>query len=135
MSRAHALALSLLASACHGERDQAVRSEAGRVAEAVRKLREADGAAKRPLLVALEHETCTAEDVCALRKTCADAYTLQVTALESVAAVRHANEDGKPLPPEAMALLAEASAKLEASNAATKTCADVEGAARRKHGL
>jgi hypothetical protein len=129
------VALSVVAVACHGERDQAIRGEAGKVAEAVRKLREADGAAKRPLLVALQHEACTTEDVCTLRKTCDDAYTLQVTALESVSAVRHANQDGKDLPADAVTLLGEASAKLAASNSATKTCADAEGELRRKYRL
>jgi hypothetical protein len=134
-------ALGLLAAAtaaCHGEREEALRAEAGRVAEAVRKLREAPNPAKPPLRKALDATSCTTEDTCGLKKSCANAYALQERALEGLAAVRHATTGAsaaEPVPSAAAALLSDVTANLERAKTLSKDCADLEGAVRRKYSL
>jgi hypothetical protein len=122
--------------ACHGEGDEARRAEAGRVARAVQALRDAPNDEKRVRLGALRQERCTAEDVCALRDTCVAAYSLEVAALDSIDAVRRATrEPAAPVPSGAGELLARAEAELRRAEGLTKSCADLEGAARRAHRL
>jgi hypothetical protein len=115
-----------------------LRAEAGRVAEAVRKLREAPNPEKAPLRKALEATACTADDICGLKKSCADAYALQEHALEGLSAVRHATTGApaaEPVPSAAAALLSEVTASLERAKTLAKTCADREGEMRRKYSL
>jgi hypothetical protein len=132
-----ALGLGALAFvACHGEADEAHRAEAGRVARAVQSLRDAPNDEKRARLVALRQQPCTVEDVCALRDTCVTAYSLEVEALDSIAAVRRATrEPSAPVPPGAGELLARAETEMHRAEGLTKSCADLEGAARRTHRL
>jgi len=115
-----------------------LRAEAGRVAEAVRKLREAPNPEKAPLRKALEATVCTADDTCGLKKSCAGAYALQERALDGLAAVRHATSGAsaaEPLPSSAAVLLSEVTASLERAKAQAKGCADLEGTVRRKYSL
>ena len=131
-------AASVASVACHGERDEEVRAEAGRVAEAVRKLREAPNAEKAPLRKALEATVCTEADTCGLRKSCAEAYVMQERALEGVSAVRHATSGAsaaEPVASSAAALLSEVTAGLERAKTLAKGCADQEAALRRKYSL
>jgi hypothetical protein len=124
--------------ACHGEREEALRAEAGRVAEAVRKLREAPNPEKAPLRRALEAISCTADDTCGLKKSCSDAYALQERALDGLGAVRHATAGAsaaEPVPNPAVTLLSEVTAGLERAKERAKECADLEGTVRRKYSL
>ena len=122
--------------ACHGEGDQAARSEAGALARGVQVLRDAPNDAKRPFLSALEALPCSAADRCDLKKGCDAAYSLQVQAWDAIAAVRAATRDSTAVvPPEAALLLSRSSADLARASALAKECADLEGAARRRYAL
>jgi hypothetical protein len=121
--------------ACGGEAEQARRSEAGRLAEAVRRLRDAANADKRPFLLLLRETPCVAADACALRKTCVDAYSLETAAFDAIMAVRHATASGSPVPDGAAALLSRSEAELRRAAELTRTCADLEATARRNYRL
>jgi hypothetical protein len=104
----------------------------------VRKLRETPNPEKAPLRKALEATACTADDTCGLKKSCGEAYALQERALDGLAAVRHATAGAsaaEPVPSAAAALLSEVTEKLEHAKTLSKTCADQEGAMRRKYAL
>ena len=127
-------ALSVL-SACHGESVEARRSEAGHIAEAVRVLRAASSTDRRPLLKALEDARCTGVDLCDLKKTCVEAYSLEQSALDGLSAVRHSVEGTDPVPTEATALLARSESDLRRAAELGRACADREGEARRRYSL
>lgn len=129
------LFVAVTALACHGEAAEARRADVARVAEAVRKLRDAPNDEKRPLLLALQQTPCAADDAVKLRKSCSDAYGLQVTALDAVAAVRHAAQGNAPLPPEAAELLARSEADLKRAAQGTTACADLESDLKRRYAI
>jgi len=123
---------------CRGEKDEARRAEAGRITEAVRKLREAPNRAKEPFLLALRSTSCATDDGCELKKTCTDAYLLEQQALDGISAVRRETTGGapaEPVPSAAAALLSRVTLDLERAKTLAKNCADLEGAARRKYSL
>jgi hypothetical protein len=126
-------AVTLVSVACHGEAVEARRAEAGRIAEAVRVLRVAAPEEKRPLLKSLGEIRCSAEDLCALRKSCQDAYALELSATDGIAAVRHAVREPDPVPTEAAALLAQSEGELRRAVDLTKACADSEAETRRRY--
>lgn len=121
--------------ACHGEAAEARRAEAGRIAEAVRALRAAPNDAKRPLLRLLHDAPCSAADLCGLRKSCEDAYGLELSALDGISAVRRAVRTADAVPPEAAQLLTRSEGDLRRAAELTKACADNEGEARRRYSL
>jgi len=131
-----ALVVSLSSvAACHGEREEARRAEAGRIAHAVEALRNAPNEAKRPLLSALERESCSSNDVCAVKKDCTTAYSATLDALDALAAVRHAARDPGPLPSNVAVLLTRTEADLRRAQDLATKCADAEAALRRSHHL
>lgn len=134
-----ALGVSTIVSvACHGERRQELRAEAGRISEAVRKVREASNPEKAPLRKALEATACSADDTCSLKKSCANAYGLQERALDGLSAVKRATTGAsaaEPVPSSAATLLSEVTAELERAKTLAKSCADLEGELRRKYSL
>jgi hypothetical protein len=127
-------ASTALAWACHGEADEARRVEAGRIARAVHTLRVAPNDAKRPLFAALKSEKCSFDEACTFQSTCVSAYQLELDALDSIAAVRR-EMDGPIVTPESVKLLAQAETGLTRAKELSKTCADLEGALRRKYNL
>lgn len=130
--------LCLVSVACRGESEQARRADVARVAEAVRKLRDAPNPAKEPLLKALQSTPCSADDACGLRQTCSDAYSLQARTMEGLSAVRHATthaSEAEPVPSGAAALLSEVVTNLQKAKIAAQNCADREGELRRKYRL
>lgn len=140
MSRARVVApqaalLVLGLVACSRKGTDEARPEAGLVAHAVEQLRKAGNVEKRPFLKALEATACTASDVCSLKKTCTEAYTLEVTALEALAAVRSQVRGGAEIAASAVELLGQAEHDLEAAHDKTKTCADLEAEVRRTYSL
>lgn len=127
-----------LSAACRGEADQAKRSDVARMAEAVRKLREAPNHGRAPLLQALKHTECSAGDACALKQACTEAYALQEHALAGISAVHRETVGGapaEPVPSAAAALLTEVTADLEKAKELAQSCADLEGSMRRKYSL
>ena len=114
---------------------EARRGEAASVARAVEALRQAPNAEKAPFLKALKAAPCDAEDVCALKKACVDAYVLEQAALDAVSAVRARTRTADGLNSDAVDLLANAERDLGRSRELTKACADLEGAARRTYGF
>src|SRR6185503_3950553 len=56
---------------------------AGRLSRAIDGLRDAPNEHKSPRLSALKSEACTAADLCKLKDTCVEAYTVQLRGLES----------------------------------------------------
>lgn len=133
--RALALAAGLSFMGCRGEAVEARRSEAGRLAEAVRLLRGAPSEERRPLLEALASAPCAEPDLCALRKTCADAYALELSARDALGAVRHAAQGAEPVQREAVELLTRSEEDLRRAAELARVCADREGEARRRYSL
>ena len=131
--------LLLLCAGCPGEVAQQGRGEAGRVAHAVRSLREAHNRAKRPRLEELERLKCKDAAVCDLQQTCVTAYRSHLQGVDKSEGVRR-NLDA----PDASAverateLLAEldtAEELLRGARTGTERCAELEGKLRRKHKL
>ncbi len=129
------VAAVLSSVACHGERAEARRGEAGRVTHATEALRWAPHDGKRPFLEALKGLECSGSDLCALKKTCTDAYTLLVEIEDELGAVRRATADARAPAPRAAALLAETEAKLHRSAELARRCADAEAVVRSRYGL
>ncbi len=127
----------MLLAACHGEAEQAHRTEAGRVAHAVESLRNAPNAKKAPYLASLERTPCSVPDVCELKRACVGAYQRQLAALAGVQAVRHAlAADAAPaLAASAAGQLDSAQKDLGAARHDTEHCADLQGAVTRRYGL
>ena len=129
-----------MAAACRNssptEKEEAARAEAGRVAHQVKTLRDADNAQKPVLLRALDQIPCTAPDVCSVKKTCSEAYTLQETALTALSTVRHSVQGLVPgLDQQEALLLSEAEAALGRAKDLAAKCADAEAALRRRYRL
>jgi hypothetical protein len=129
------LGAALLSVACRSESVEARRGEAGGVARAVEALRQAPNAGKAPFLKALQSAPCHAEDVCAVKTACVDAYVLEEAARSALSAVRARTRTADGLTADAVDLLANAEHDLGRSRELTKACADLEAAARRKYGL
>ena len=119
----------------HGEADESRRAEAGRIAEAVRVLRAAPNDGKRPFLKSLREVGCTAEELCALKQSCADAYELEVTAFDGISAVRRSVRGADPVAPDAIELLTKSEANLKRARDLTRACVESEGAVRRRYSL
>jgi hypothetical protein len=137
--RAAAALLLLTLPGCPGEVEQRGRGEAERVARAVSVLREADNAAKRPLLNALSAQRCTEPPVCELQRTCAEAYRGHLDGVQKSEAVRQkldAPEGGAPLQSaELLQELDTAEHMLHMARESVRQCADLEGKLRRKYRL
>jgi hypothetical protein len=127
--------LGNLVTGCKLESEEARRGEAGNVTHAVEALRNAPNESKRPFLTALESTTCRSDDVCALKKTCVEAYSLELGALDALSAVRKDTSGGDSLGTAAVELLGRAEQDLTRSHDLATTCADLEGAARRRYAL
>lgn len=132
-----ALTALVLLSACHGEAEQAHRTEAGRIAHAVENLRNAPNARKAPYLTSLERMPCSVPDVCELKRTCVDAYQRQLSVLASVQAVRHElKHDAAPAAAASAAgVLDSAQKALLDARRRTEHCADLQGTVSRRYGL
>lgn len=130
------MALALL-TACHGEAEQAHRTEAGRVAHAVDNLRNASNAKKGPFLTSLERMPCSVPDVCELKRTCVDAYQRQLKALAGVRAVRRslARDAAPGAAASAAGVLDSAQKELVDAKHRTEHCADLQGTVTRRYGL
>ncbi len=129
--------MSLLLSCCHGEAEQAHRTEAGRFAHAVDSLRKAPNDDKAPYLAALERMPCSVPDVCQLKRACVDAYQRQLRGLAAVRVARRLlDADGGPAQAaSAAAGLASAPKVLSDARQRARHCADLEGAVARHYGL
>ena len=139
-TRAALLIAAALLVACRNgastETAEAVRSEAGRAVHQVKVLRDADNAQKPVLLKALDQIPCAAPDVCSVKKTCSEAYTLQETALTALSTVRHSAEGLVPgTDKDEALLLSEAEAALGRAKDLAAKCADAEAALRRRYRL
>ena len=138
-TRALLIVFASIVSSCRNgssptEKDEAARAEAGHVARQVKLLRDADNAQKPVLLKALDQTPCTLDGVCAVKRTCSEAYTLQETALDALSAVRHALQGVAPgMDERETALLSQAEAALTRAKELTTKCADLEAALRRQY--
>ena len=114
----------------------------------MKQLRDAPVETRAPLLDALEHTGCAAEDACDVLRRCLDAYRRESEARRAIDAaragiapsrapsVRGGADLGATLDPRLIEkLLDEARRDLDASLALTKACADLEAALRRRHSL
>jgi hypothetical protein len=120
--------------ACDGTQQAAERSDADRVAHAVRLLREAPNDAKRPLLRALEGVECTSPRACEVRERCLEGYGSYLEALDAIATARRAlARDGGAAADERTALLlAVAQRKLKQAEVAVERCTVLSAALVRK---
>jgi hypothetical protein len=130
-------ALSSCAAGCKGEREQAERAEAGRIAHAIAALREADNDAKPPRIAALDREECTSQEICELKRACVEAYRLHVRGLEaSRVASRALDSDAGSQSGQRIAELVSASERdLVRARELVQRCSDLESAAARRFGL
>lgn len=136
-----ALLAAALAAACRNgkaptEPDEAARSEAGRVAHQVKLLRDADNSQKPVFLKALDGTPCTVNEICAVKKTCSEAYTLEVSALSALSTLRHSLQGFAPgMEQQEALLLSQAEASLHQAKDLVAKCADAEAALRRRYRL
>jgi hypothetical protein len=72
---------------CATETDRRKQGEAVAVARQIDRLRDAENAAKRGELAALELTSCSDAEVCALKDLCVRAYTLHQEALDEIASL------------------------------------------------
>lgn len=128
LSAALWLALAGVTSGCHGQADADARLEAGRVVVAVRALRDADNADKSPRLAALRQTTCELADVCELKRECVDAYTLYVSGLDALRAVKKslADDGGTAAARGSVRLLDEAEKQVKQGRERAERCATLE---------
>lgn len=133
------LLLLLLCAGCPGEVAQQNRGEAGRVAHAVRELREADNAAKRPRLDALLRLKCKEPAVCELQQTCVAAYRSHVDGFDKSEGVRRSldavDASAAARSADLLADLDAAEELLRMARHGTARCAELEGKLRRQHNL
>jgi len=102
----------------------------------VKTLRDSDNAQKTVLLEALDGTPCTIADVCAVKKTCSEAYALQETALAALSTVRHSVQGLAPgMEKDEASLLSQAEAALGRARDLAAKCADAEAALRRHYRL
>ncbi len=131
--------IPLLCGGCPGEAAQQSRGEAGRMAHAVRSLREADNPAKRPLLEALARSKCKEPLVCELQQTCVAAYRSHLDGLDKSDGVRRSLDavDGGAARRSAELLteLDAAEELLRNARQGTERCAELEGKLRRRDKL
>jgi hypothetical protein len=124
---------------CRGEREQALRGEAGSLVQAVQKLRDAPNDAKRPHLKALARMPCSTDDLCELKRVCKNAYERHQAALDAARSLRHALEGDGGIDRDAAAggadLVSEARRDLERARYLARLCNDLEGQATRRYGL
>lgn len=134
-SPARALSALLLIAGCHGEAEQARRTEAGRISHAVDNLRNVSNDTKAPYLAALERMSCSAPDLCELKRACVDAYRHQIHALSATHAVRRElqGDSGPGVAPSAAASLVSAQQELEKAERQAHHCADLQGAVERRY--
>jgi hypothetical protein len=124
-------------SGCRGEREQALRGEAGTLVHAIRQLRDATNQGKRPQLKALAHLTCSAEDLCELQRVCRHAYERHQQALDATQTLRHAlaEDAGADATTGANDLMSNARRDLERARFLARLCSDLEGKVTRRYGL
>jgi len=132
-----AIALVVTALGCKGEREQAERAEAGRIAHAIAALRDAPNEAKPPRIAALDSEKCTSEALCELKRVCVDAYRTHVRGLEAARiAARALDSDGESQARERIAELVAASERdLVRARELVRRCSDLESEVVRRFGL
>jgi hypothetical protein len=111
----------LFALGC-GPSDEAKRAEVASVTVAIDRLRDAPNPNKSQFLQNLASTPCSIEDVCALKKVCADAYAEQVTALAAISQLKTADATG----PDAGARLAAIQTQLTDARDAAKACVEQE---------
>ncbi|HMJ15305.1 MAG TPA: hypothetical protein VK524_28010 [Polyangiaceae bacterium] len=135
--RAAASALLLVLSACRGETEQRGRGEAERFARAVSALRDADNAAKRPLLAALSAMRCAEPSACELQRVCSDAYRAHLEGVQKSEQVR-SNLDARDAAVAARTAdllheLDSAEQLLRMAREGTRQCTELEGKLRRQY--
>jgi hypothetical protein len=123
------LALAGSIAGCQGQADAEARVEAERVVVAVRGLRDADNVDKSPRLAALRQTECKLADVCELKRECVDAYTLYVSGLDALRAVKKSlTDDGGAADAKgSMRLLDEAEKQVKQGRERAERCATLEG--------
>ena len=125
-----ALLVALVSSsaACRSQAEAEARVEAERVVVAVRALRDADNLDKAPRLAALRQSQCQLKDICDLKRECVDAYTLYVSGLDSLRAVKKslADDAGVADPKASMRLLDDAEKQVKRGRERAERCATLE---------
>jgi hypothetical protein len=76
------------ATACHSDAERREQARIANLAARIDRLRQADNAAKKPLLEALEAAECVGADACALKDLCVRAYQLHQRGLDAIAGLR-----------------------------------------------
>ncbi|MGC4063750.1 MAG: hypothetical protein QM784_03735 [Polyangiaceae bacterium] len=116
------LLLGCLGAAGCGQSEQAKRAEVASVTVAIDRLRDAPNPNKPEFLQYLASTPCSLEDVCALKKACADAYAEQVAALSAIAQLKSASDSGA----NAGGKLAAIQGQLERAREGAKACVEQE---------
>jgi hypothetical protein len=116
------LFLGGLAALGCGRSEEAKRAEVASVTVAIDRLRDAPNPNKPEFLQFLANTPCSIEDVCALKKDCADAYAEQVSALAAISQLKAASASGA----DASAKLVAIQGQLERARDGAKACVDRE---------
>jgi hypothetical protein len=130
------LLAALLAGCSHRtEADAALRSEAGLVAHAIHRLREAPRGERRPLVAALQDLPCKDSEVCECKRVCFEAHELAARVDEDLASLRRAAGSTDAPVPGTKDLLEKAEATLGRAHELSQQCVELEGALRRRYSL
>lgn len=88
-------------------------------------MRSADNRDKRVALSRLNEVGCTETETCALKELCVQAYTLHVTALDTIARLkRQASSDAGKLAASPAAAIAETERQLLEARTLSQSCAE-----------
>lgn len=119
----------LLLPNCNAK-EKAEREEATRVSQAIDALRNSEKKDKRKHLETLRATDCKEQAVCAVQKTCVEAYALHVGALETIRQGLVKVNDGSM--DQAETTLAAGRADLERSEQLAEDCKKVEAEMRQR---
>lgn len=101
---------------------------------AVEALREAPNDTKPQRLLALKSTECRVEDICEVKRICADAYDRHVRALDALRAVKAALA-ADAADDNAMQLLQQSETQLADAKTRAEKCTALEGELRRTYKL
>jgi hypothetical protein len=132
-----ALVVAVVAAGCEGEREQALRSEAGRLLRSIDLLHRAPNDGKAPHLAALKDFRCDSPDICELKRVCQVAYERHLQGVTGTRAVRAALAQDASSADDAHAaeLLERSRHELEAARSSMRHCLELQGTARRHYRL
>lgn len=131
-----AVLVALPIAGCRSASEQEARAEAAELLRAVEQLRTAANDQKAPFLHLLQEVPCSESELCNLKRRCVAAYELHQGALDGLSALRREiSRSTDPIPESAAEELGRTERDLLRAKELSETCAELEGAARRRYDL